>query len=100
MSSENLNNLSQEELNKILKEEYEKNVKLKQEKKERTVQMIKKVKKQNVKLTQVVIIMSFLTKNHCTPPYKTPVISLSFFSQYLPLSNSCHFSNKKRVPTQ
>ena len=53
MSSEKLNNLSQEELNKILKEEYEKNKKLKQEKKERTIQMIKKVQKQNEKLTQV-----------------------------------------------
>ena len=54
MSSENLNNLSQEELNKILKE-YEKNVKLKQEKKERTIQMIKRVQKQNEKLTQLLL---------------------------------------------
>ena len=50
MSSENLNNLSQEELNKILKEEYEKNENLK---KDRTIQMIKRVQKQNEKLTQV-----------------------------------------------
>ena len=26
----------------------------------------------------VVIIMFFMTQNPCTPPYKTPVISLSF----------------------
>ena len=50
MSSENLNNLSQEELNKILKEEYEKNKKMK---KERTIQLIKKLQKQNEKLAQV-----------------------------------------------
>ena len=50
MSSENLNNLSQEELNKILKEKYEKNKKIK---KERTIQLIKKLQKQNEKLTQV-----------------------------------------------
>ena len=50
MSSENLNDLSQEELNKILKEEYEKNKKIK---KERTIQLIKKLQKQNEKLTQV-----------------------------------------------
>ena len=50
MSSENLNNLSQEELNKILKEEYEKNKKFK---KESTIFLIKKLQKQNEKLTQV-----------------------------------------------
>ena len=50
MSSENLNNLSQEELNKIIKEEYEKNKKIK---KERTIQLIKKLQKQNEKLSQV-----------------------------------------------
>ena len=50
MSSVNLNNLSQDELNKILKEEYEKNKKLK---KERTIQLIKKLQKQNEKLSQV-----------------------------------------------
>ena len=50
MSSVNLNNLSQEELKKILKEEYEKNKKIK---KERTIQLIKKLQKQNEKLTQV-----------------------------------------------
>ena len=50
MSSENLNNLSQEELNKIFKEEYEKNKKIK---KERTIQLIKKLQKQNEKLSQV-----------------------------------------------
>ena len=50
MSSKNLNNLSQGELNKILKEEYEKNKKIK---KERTIQLIKKLQKQNEKLTQV-----------------------------------------------
>ena len=50
MSSENLNNLSQEELNKILKEEYEKNKKLKME---RSIQLIKKLQKQNEKLSQV-----------------------------------------------
>ena len=51
MSSVNLNKLSQEELNKILKEEYEKNEKLKQEKKDRTIQLIKKLKK-NENLSQ------------------------------------------------
>ena len=45
-----MNNLSQEELNKILKEEYEKNKKIK---KERTIQLIKKLQKQNEKLAQV-----------------------------------------------
>ena len=52
MSSENLNNLSQEELNKILKEEYETNKKLKQEKKDRTIQLIKKLPKQNENLSR------------------------------------------------
>ena len=47
MSSVNLENLSQEELNKILKEEYEKNKNLK---KERSIQLIKKLRKQNEKL--------------------------------------------------
>ena len=42
MSSVNLENLSQEELNKILKEEYEKNKNLK---KERSIQLIKKLRK-------------------------------------------------------
>ena len=50
MSSLNLNNLSQDELNKILKEEYEKNKELK---KERSIQLIKKLQKQNEKLSQV-----------------------------------------------
>ena len=50
MSSVNLNNLSQDELNKILKEEYEKNKELK---KERSIQLIKKLQKQNEKLAQV-----------------------------------------------
>ena len=50
MSSVNLNNLSQDELNKILKEEYEKNKKLT---KERSIQLIKKLQKQNEKLAQV-----------------------------------------------
>ena len=50
MSSVNLENLSQDELNKILKEEYEKNRKLK---KERSIQLIKKLRKQNEKLSQV-----------------------------------------------
>ena len=45
-----MNNLSQDELNKILKEEYEKNKKLK---KERSIQLIKKLQKQNEKLAQV-----------------------------------------------
>ena len=50
MSSVNLKNLSQDELNKIFKEEYEKNRKLK---KERSIILIKKLKKQNAKLSQV-----------------------------------------------
>ena len=50
MSSVNLKNLSQDELNKILKEEYEKNRKLK---KERSIILIKKLQKQNEKLSQV-----------------------------------------------
>ena len=49
MSSANLENLSQDELNKILKEEYEKNKKLK---KERSIELIKKLQKQNEKLSQ------------------------------------------------
>ena len=49
MSSVNLNDLSQEELNKILKEEYEKNKKLK---KERSIQLIKRLQKQNENLSQ------------------------------------------------
>ena len=44
MSSVNLENLSQEELNKILKEEYEKNKNLT---KERSIQLIKKLRKKN-----------------------------------------------------
>ena len=39
-------------MNKILKEEYEKNEKLKQEKKDRTIQLIKKLQKQNENLSQ------------------------------------------------
>ena len=50
MSSVNLENLSQDELNKILKEEYEKNRKLK---KERSIKLIRKLRKQNEKLSQV-----------------------------------------------
>ena len=50
MSSVNLKNLSQDELNKILKEGYEKNRKIK---KERSIILIKKLQKQNEKLTQV-----------------------------------------------
>ena len=50
MSSVNLNNLSQDQLDKILKEEYEKNKKLK---KERSIQLMKKLQKQNEKLAQV-----------------------------------------------
>ena len=50
MSSVNLENLSQDELNKILKEEYEKNRKLK---KERSINLTKKLQKQNEKLSQV-----------------------------------------------
>ena len=50
MSSQNLENLSQDELNKILKEEYEKNRKLK---KERSIKLIRKLRKQNEKLSQV-----------------------------------------------
>ena len=50
MSSVNLENLSQDELNKILKEEYKKNRKLK---KERSINLIKKLQKQNEKLPQV-----------------------------------------------
>ena len=50
MSSVNLENLSQDELNKILKEEYEKNRKLE---KERSINLIKKLQKQNEKLSQV-----------------------------------------------
>ena len=46
MSSVNLANISQEELNKILKEEYEENKNLK---KERSIQLIKKLRKQNEK---------------------------------------------------
>ena len=49
MSSQNLNDLSQKELNKILKEEHEKN---KKRKKERTIQLIKKLQKQNEKLAK------------------------------------------------
>ena len=49
MSSVNLKNLSQDELNKILKEEYKKNRKLK---KERSINLIKKLRKQNEKSKQ------------------------------------------------
>ena len=62
MSSVNLNNLSQEELNKILKEEHEKNEKLKQEKKDKTIQLIKKLQKQNENLSQL--------KSKTKPKYK------------------------------
>ena len=67
MSSENLNNLSQEELNKILKEEYEKNKKIK---KERTIQLIKKLQKQNEKLTQVKNKSKLKTKRKPKPKQK------------------------------
>ena len=50
MTPKNLENLSQHELNKILKEEYEKNRKLK---KERSIKLIRKLRKQNDKLSQV-----------------------------------------------
>ena len=50
MSSVNLENLSQDELNNILKEEYEKNRKLK---KERSIKLIRKLRKQNEELSQV-----------------------------------------------
>ena len=49
MSSLKLENLSQDELNKILKEEYEKKRKLK---KKRSIFLIKKLRKQNEKLSQ------------------------------------------------
>ena len=52
MSSQNLENLSQDELNKILKEEYEKNRKLK---KERSIKLIRKLRKQNDFLSRVKI---------------------------------------------
>ena len=42
------------------------------------------------RIVPVVIIMYVLTQNPCIPPYKTPVISLSYFSQSFPLSNLCH----------
>ena len=48
-------------------------------------------KKKKTQGKGVVIIMSFLTQNPCTPPYKTPVISLSFLSHTIPLSSLCHF---------
>ena len=60
MSSVNLKNLSQDELNKILKEKYEKNRKLK---KERSIILIKKLQKQNEKLTQIKIKNQFLDQN-------------------------------------
>ena len=59
MSSQNLENLSQDELNKILKEEYEKNRKLK---KERSIKLIRKLRKQNDKLSQVKPKSKFKTK--------------------------------------
>ena len=59
MSSVNLKNLSQDELNKILKEEYEKNRKLK---KERSIILIKKLQKQNEKLSQVKSKSKSITK--------------------------------------
>ena len=60
MSSQNLENLSQDELNKILKEEYEKNRKLK---KERSIKLIRKLRKQNEKLSKVKSKSKFKTKS-------------------------------------
>ena len=68
MSSVNLKNLSQGELNKILKEEYEKNKKLK---KERSILLIKKLQKQNEKLTQVKSKPKFKPKSKSKQKIKT-----------------------------
>ena len=46
------------------------------------------------KKQKVVIIMSFLTQNPCTPPYKTPVI---FYHILFPCLFSVIFYDKKRV---
>ena len=95
MSSENLNNLSIKDLKKLVNEEYKQNKKLRQDKKkEKLIRVYKKLQKQNEKLRQekqqvksVVIILHFLTQNPCTPPYKTPVISLSFlYHHFLSIS--------------
>ena len=67
MSSQNLENLSQDELNKILKEEYEKNRKLK---KERSIKIIRKLRKQNDKLSQVKPKSKFKKKSKSIPKPK------------------------------
>ena len=73
MSSVNLENLSQDEFNKILKEEYEKNRKLK---KERSIKLIRKLQKQNEKLSQVKTKPK--PKPKPKPKFKTKSKSTSF----------------------
>ena len=68
MSSQNLENLSQDELNKILKEEYEKNRKLK---KERSIKLMRKLRKQNDKLSQVKPKSKSIPKPKFKPKSKT-----------------------------
>ena len=68
MSSLNLENLSQVELNKILKEEYEKNRKLK---KERSIKLIRELRKQNEKLSQVKTKPKFKSKSKSKSKFKS-----------------------------
>ena len=78
MSSVNLENLSQDELNKILKEMYEKNRKLK---KEKSINLIKKLQKQNEKLSQVKSKSKSIPKPKFKPKSKQKIKTFNEYFQ-------------------
>ena len=78
MSSLNLETLSQDELNKILKEMYEKNRKLK---KEKSINLIKKLQKQNEKLSQVKSKSKSIPKPKFKPKSKQKIKTFNEYFQ-------------------
>ena len=78
MSSVNLETLSQDELNKILKEMYEKNRKLK---KEKSINLIKKLQKQNEKLSQVKSKSKSIPKPKFKPKSKQKIKTFNEYFQ-------------------
>ena len=85
MSSQNLENLSQDELNKILKEEYNKNRKLKKErkkiKKERSIKLIRKLRKQNDKLLNIKLKSKSKSISKPKPKFKPKSKSFQHYYQ-------------------
>ena len=74
-----MENISQEELNKILKEEYEKNKNLK---KERSIQLIKKLRKQNEKLKSKSKSKSIPKPKPKFKPKSKPKQKIKTFNEY------------------